>query len=37
LLKQQGNDLGRFYAAVRELAALPAAERQQRMSVLQSR
>jgi predicted aminopeptidase len=36
LLKQQGNDLPRFYAAVRELAALPAAERRQRLSALQS-
>jgi predicted aminopeptidase len=36
LLKQQDNDLPRFYAAVRELAALPAAERQQRLSALQS-
>jgi predicted aminopeptidase len=36
LLKQQGNDLGRFYAAVRELAELPAAERRQRLAALQS-
>jgi len=36
LLQQQGNDLGRFYAAVQELARLPAAERRQRMAALQS-
>ncbi|MFZ9563351.1 MAG: aminopeptidase [Burkholderiales bacterium] len=36
LLELQGNDLGRFYAAVRELAALPVAERNQRLSALQS-
>ncbi len=36
MLQQQGNDLGRFYAAVRELAGLPAAERKQRMAALQS-
>ena len=34
LLRQQGNDLGRFYAVVRELAALPAAERNQRLAAL---
>ncbi len=34
LLRQQGNDLGRFYAAVRELAALPAAERRRRLAEL---
>jgi len=31
LLEEQGNDLPRFYAAVRELAALPSAERHQRL------
>jgi len=36
LLKQQDNDLRRFYAAVRELAELPAAERRQRLAALQS-
>ena len=34
LLKQQGGDLPRFYAAVRELAALPAAERKTRLDAL---
>lgn len=34
LLKQQGGDLPRFYAAVRELAALPAAERKARLDAL---
>lgn len=34
LLEQQGNDLPRFYAAVRELAALPAAERNARLDAL---
>jgi predicted aminopeptidase len=34
LLRQQGNDLPRFYAAVRELAALPAAERNARLDAL---
>lgn len=34
LLKQQGGDLPRFYAAVRELAALPAAERNARLDAL---
>ena len=34
LLKQQGGDLPRFYTAVRELAALPAAERKTRLDAL---
>lgn len=34
LLRQQGNELPRFYAAVRELAALPAAERNARLDAL---
>jgi predicted aminopeptidase len=34
LLRQQDNDLGRFYRAVRELAALPAAERRHRLAAL---
>ncbi|MBX9902768.1 MAG: aminopeptidase [Burkholderiales bacterium] len=34
LLRQQGGDLPRFYAAVRELAALPAAERNRRLDAL---
>ncbi len=34
LLKQQGGDLPRFYAAVRELARLPAAERKTRLDAL---
>lgn len=34
LLRQQGGDLPRFYAAVRELAALPAAERNARLDAL---
>lgn len=34
LLKQQGGDLPRFYTAVRELAALPAAERNARLEAL---
>ncbi len=34
LLKQQGGDLPRFYAAVRELAALSAAERNVRLDAL---
>ncbi len=34
LLKQQDGDLPRFYAAVRELAALPAAERKTRLDAL---
>lgn len=34
LLAQHGNDLPRFYAAVRELAALPAAQRAQRLAAL---
>lgn len=34
LLKQQGGDLPGFYAAVRELAALPAAERNVRLDAL---
>lgn len=34
LLKQQGGDLPRFYAAVRELAALPATERNTRLDAL---
>lgn len=34
LLKQQDGDLPRFYAAARELAALPAAERNARLDVL---
>ncbi len=34
LLKQNAGDLPRFYAAVRELAALPAAERRQRLDAL---
>ncbi len=36
LLKQLGGDLPRFYAAVRELAALPAAERKTRLDALAS-
>lgn len=35
LLAQSGGDLPRFYAAVRELAALPAAERRLRLAALQ--
>jgi predicted aminopeptidase len=34
LLRQSGGDLPRFYAAVRELAALPAAQRRQRLDAL---
>lgn len=34
LYRQQGEDLPRFYAAVRELAALPVAEREMRLQVL---
>lgn len=34
LLRQQGGDLPRFYAAVRELAVLPAAERNARLDAL---
>jgi len=34
LLRQQGGDLPRFYAAVRELAALPALERNARLDAL---
>lgn len=34
LLKQQGGDLPRFYAVVRELAALPAVERNARLDAL---
>ncbi len=36
LLKQHGDDLQRFYAAVRELAELPAAERNARLKALAS-
>ena len=34
LLRQHGGDLPRFYAAVRELAALPVAERRRRLDAL---
>lgn len=34
LLAREGNDLPRFYAAVRELAALPAEERRRRLDAL---
>ncbi len=37
LLAQQGNDLPRFYAAVRELAALPADARKSRLAELAAR
>ena len=37
LLAQQGNDLPRFYAAVRELAALPAETRKARLAALAAR
>jgi len=37
LLAQQGGDLSRFYAAVRELAALPAGERKARLAALAAR
>lgn len=37
LLEEQGNDLPRFYAAVRELAALPAETRKARLAELAAR